>query len=194
MAQNKGVLAATSGLPVSELSKARVQPGSALWQRLLQLAVPSCDALDAARAASVLITLAGDSFVAALGLAGVSILRADLVPRIKEGEDLGWLRHIIGLAEDNEAGALLLAAAEEVRAPCGKHPVSPGRRCCLSLPCPAQQMIPSGLQLPFLQTRLRSPFCYRNSAPRRRTLHRPTGSRRFCLPLSPFCCFAVGEP
>ncbi len=105
MAKNKGLLAATSGLAVSELSKARVQPGSALWQRLLQLAVPSCDALDAARAASVLITLAGDSFVAALGLAGVSILRADLVPRIKEGEDLGWLRHIIGLAEDNEAGA-----------------------------------------------------------------------------------------
>ncbi|KAL4426104.1 hypothetical protein ABPG77_002690 [Micractinium sp. CCAP 211/92] len=127
VAQNKGALAATSGLPVSELSKARVQPGSALWQRLLQLAVPSCDALDAARAAPMLITLAGDSFVAALGLAGVNILRADLVPRIKEGEDLGWLRHIIGLAEDNEAGALLLAAAEELGARCGSSDLSHGR-------------------------------------------------------------------
>lgn len=116
VAATPGVLAGTSSLPLSQLADARVQPGAALAERLVQLAVASRNGLDAARTVPVLVSLASDAFVTALHLAGTSILAPGLTPRIVQGEggELGWLRHVTGLAEDATAGAKLLAIATQL--------------------------------------------------------------------------------
>lgn len=116
VASQPGVLAATRAFDLTELADASVQPGSQLWERFLELAVSSRDALDAARTAAVLLKLTLSVVVGLLSSLGVSILAPELPPRLKEGQELGWLRHTISLAADDTAGAALLAAARTVSA------------------------------------------------------------------------------